>query len=508
MALRLGPVLQFRGNNNGYLVSALAVLDIEDGEPNVSVDGTVVYTCKAIASIPFDTPTMMAWRVDFRVAAGDGARQVDYEIAGERGSFVTPADGETPRIAYGSCNGYSDAKLMKAGDDHYERWRHLAGTHEKQPYHLLLMGGDQVYSDGMWKAIPELADWLERPADERFQAAYTKPMAKKLDQYFCKIYMERWQKAEIAQALRSIPTVMMWDDHDIMDGWGSYPASWHGSKVYKGIFEIARKYFKLFQLQCEADEQHPASIPGPGAFHLGFYNLGKMSLLVPDLRSERQPQPDQIISLPGWNAIYDWMAACPDEPGRHFLVMSSIPVAYLDLGVIEKLLGVLPGQQELEDDLRDHWSSPAHIQERKRLIHRLFMHAKEKKARVTILSGDVHVGALSVIESTRDADAGRGESVINQLISTGIVHPPPPALVRYVLETSASNIEQVDQGITATMQPLAGRNHYLIGARNWLAIEPDAQNRLWCNWHVEGVETPHTKVIHPIKIQTLPGEVE
>jgi hypothetical protein len=180
--------------------------------------------------------------------------------------------------------------------------------------------------------------------------------------------------------------------------------------------------------------------------------------------------------------------------------MSSIPIAYLNLGAIERLLGVLPGQQELEDDLRDHWSSPAHVQERKRLVHRLFSHAKDKNCRITILSGDVHVGALSVLESARDASVKRGESVINQLISTGIVHPPPPGLVRYVLETNASSVEVVDQGITAAMQPLAGRNHYLIGARNWLAIEPDDQSRLWCNWHVEDTETPLTKVIHPVEV--------
>ncbi|GAB2862059.1 alkaline phosphatase D family protein [Pseudoduganella ginsengisoli] len=505
MALNLGPILQFRGNTEEYLVSALVILDAADKEPRCTAAGAKEVTCKAIATIPFALPTMTAWRIEFHIIPGQ-ARQIDYEIEGERGSFLVPAAGETPRIAYGSCNGYSDAKLMKAGDDHYERWRHLTDTHAKQPYHLLLMGGDQVYSDGMWKEIKEMADWLDLPADERFQTPLTSSMAAELDQYFCKIYVERWNKAKIAQAFRSIPTVMMWDDHDIMDGWGSYPYNWHNSPVYQGIFEIARRYFRLFQLQCDANELHPASIKGANGFHLGFQRLGKMSLLVPDLRSERQPKPDQIISLASWDAIYDWMANCPDEPARHLLVMSSIPVAYQDLGTIEKLLGVLPGQQELEDDLRDHWSSPAHIQERKRLVHRLFSHAKSKRARVTILSGDVHVGALSVIESTRDAEAERGEAVINQLISTGIVHPPPPALVRYVLETNASSVEQVDQGITATMQPLAGRNHYLIGARNWLAIEPDPQNRLWCNWHVEGVETPHTKVIHPVKVTAAPGE--
>lgn len=498
MTLRLGPILQFRGNTRGYLVSALVILDHNDDAPNVEVDGAVTTLPVAIADIPFDTPTMRAWRIEFRPSAE--AHQVHYRIAGKIGSFVAPASGETPRIAYGSCNGYSDEKLMKAGADHYERWRHLAKTHAQQGFHLMLLGGDQVYSDAMWKKIPEMVDWIEKPAEKRFKSAFTAAMAKKLDQYFCGMYVERWKIPDIAAVLRSIPTIMMWDDHDIMDGWGSYPDKQHNSDVYQGIFKIARKYFKLFQLQCREGEAHPAAITNDGGFHLGFRDLGKLTFLIPDLRSERQPQPEQVISPASWNAIYEWMADCTAMPNQHLLLMSSIPIAYLNLGAIERLLGILPGQQELEDDLRDHWSSPAHVQERKRLVHRLFSHAREKKCRVTILSGDVHVGALSVLESTRDANVGRGESVINQLISTGIVHPPPPGLVRYVLETNASSIEVVDQGIVAAMQPLAGRNHYLIGARNWLAIEPDDQSRLWCNWHVEDTQTPLTKVIHPVEV--------
>jgi hypothetical protein len=38
--------------------------------------------------------------------------------------------------------------------------------------------------------------------------------------------------------------------------------------------------------------------------------------------------------------------------------------------LLEKLLGIFPGRQELEDDLRDQWLSIPHRQERLRLIHR------------------------------------------------------------------------------------------------------------------------------------------
>jgi hypothetical protein len=86
---------------------------------------------------------------------------------------------------------------------------------------------------------------------------------------------------------------------------------------------------------------------------------------------------------------------------------------------------------------------------------------------------------------------------INQLISTGVVHPSPPAIVRYVLETHAEKPDLIDPGITGNMQPIAPDGGYLIGERNWLAIEPDERNRLWANWHVEFSPQLTSRVIHP-----------
>lgn len=56
----------------------------------------------------------------------------------------------------------------------------------------------------------------------------------------------------------------------------------------------------------------------------------------------------------------------------------------------------------------------------------------EKKCDITILSGDVHVAAVGVLESDRN-DVSPNAAVINQLTSSGIVHPAPPAVMRYFL---------------------------------------------------------------------------
>jgi hypothetical protein len=137
-----------------------------------------------------------------------------------------------------------------------------------------------------------------------------------------------------------------------------------------------------------------------------------------------------------------------------------------------------------------------------RLIHRLLTFATDKGTRVTILSGDVHIAALGVIESRRTGDGVANSQVINQLTSSGIVHPAPPALVAFALDRLFDNTEEVDRGITATMERFPGTQKRFLSGRNWLSLEPDdpsGQDRIWANWFAEGSQSePYTKVIHPV----------
>ena len=45
---------------------------------------------------------------------------------------------------------------MKQVDDKNERWRDLGNKHASSPFHLLLLGGDQLYADSIWEAVPAI----------------------------------------------------------------------------------------------------------------------------------------------------------------------------------------------------------------------------------------------------------------------------------------------------------------------------------------------------------------
>jgi len=432
---------------------------------------------------------------DFAPPASEEAVVCDYSIEGQLKKRFTVPGRKTPlRFGYTSCNGFASLKEAKKIADKNERWRHLEAEHQKKPLHLLLMGGDQVYADSIWETVPSVGEWAELNKDKRIKAKYSKPMQEQVSKFYFDLYINRWGQPEVSEVLGQIPTVMMWDDHDIFDGWGSYEPSQQGCPVYQGIFEAAREHFQTFQLRTANAATHPSLLPGQNHFSMGF-TLGGVAVAVLDMRSERSQE--QVLSRLSWDAFYRWLDGLQDV--KHLLVLSSIPVVYPDFELIEDFLGFFPGQQEIEDDLKDHWLSRSHRMERLRMIHRLLAFAHEKRCRVTLLSGDVHVAAVGAIQSDRSSQEVPNANVINQLISSAIVHPAPPAVVLFFLKRISDKVEQVDRGITAEMLDFTGTDKKFIGARNWLSLTLDAQQRIWAEWHVENEKetAPYSKVIHP-----------
>jgi PhoD related phosphatase len=513
--LKLGPVLRFLGcEKNEWRFSVLAVTADIDLEPEIKLVGNPI-SLKTSLALPNTKSKVWIW--EGSTPMSDKTQTVQYSLNKTSFSFNIPAKNQKPSIAFSSCNGFSDPTLMKNVSDQNALWKRMKSLHDGVdtiksqrfgPWHILLMGGDQIYSDAMWnkKYCRSLSAWAELSWSQRKNRAFTSEMQKEVERFFEDVYITRWSQPEISIVMASIPSIMMWDDHDIFDGWGSYPFDQHNCPVYQGIFNIARKYFKLFQLQS-VDALPRPRLPEQDAFSQG-YRFADLGLLVLDMRSERMPKNpnetggqlllDQVMSDKSWNAIYKWMEA--QQGLSHLIVMSSIPVVHPSMDFLEKTLGFIPGQQELEDDFLDQWRSQAHKLERLRMIQRLLRFSAEKNCRVTILSGDVHVAAAGALESDRN-DVAPNARVINQLTSSGIVHPAPPAIVRAFLEQACKLVETVDRGITATMYEFPATSRRIIGARNFLTLEPEPnpQNRLWVNWWVEGEVNPTTKVIHPVQ---------
>ncbi|MBK8175643.1 MAG: alkaline phosphatase family protein [Rhodospirillales bacterium] len=422
------------------------------------------------------------------------AQDIDYGFAGEDAHwrFSVPAATETPAVAYASCNDLSTSAERKQIEDKTALWQQVLERHNDRPFHLLLMGGDQIYADHIWLDVEELRGFDELSRDARINRVSSPALADAIERFYADTYRQRFSQPRIAAALACIPTLMMWDDHDIIDGWGSYSREEQASPVFAAIFAAARRCFALFQLHSDPMAPDWPRLAGSAGFN-ALIPVGDIAFLVLDLRSERTRK--QVMTAASWDAVF---AAIDATDGlKHLLVMSSIPVVHADLSLAERALDIVPGRQDLEDDLHDQWTSYEHRIERLRVIRRLLSFADAKGTRVTILSGDVHVAALGVIEWQRPSARWQNAGVINQLTSSGIVHTPPPRIVRNFLEVIARATDPTDRDITARLLEFPGTRLRIIGARNWLSLEFDATFRMWANWHVEGDDTPLTKVVHP-----------
>ncbi len=523
MAIIMGPVLKFVGlQDDLWQVSALIVVDdapdAHGAFPNLSLayEHQDMQPAQSIeARRIHDHAGRYALRFDMTIPRVDAERKVTYRIPGafaDSFSFFIPGKNKQLSFAYASCNGFSEPGLMKDVNDHFALWDHLLKTapeavpNEPATHtHLLIMGGDQIYADSIWLEKQELGDWSTQPNAEANAHELTPGMKAEFDDFFFDLYVKRWAHPRnggkhSAQAMASIPTVMMWDDHDIIDGWGSYSEERNNCAVFKELFRAAEKHFHIFQQQAVRDTNMLSSgfLRQTGA-HTYLHRIDDIAILALDLRSERTPF--QVISKEHWSEIYDKLETLPDAT-RHLLVLSSIPVVHADFGLAEGLLNIWPGRQELEDDLLDHWNTEQHAEERRRFVHRLSKFCDEKRCRVTLLSGDVHIGAYGVIEDTRPT-LKNGPLTMNQLTASGIVHPPPGGFARFAIERMFANgADEIDVGIVANLKPPGAGKRLFIGARNWLSldIEPaSARGRIWAKWHAEDdLRTPRTKVIDRI----------
>lgn len=430
------------------------------------------------------------WRAEFKLPVPAVGTAVSYDIkigaaaltdphGRTKWQFHLPGKTEQPRIAYGSCNGFSSAKLARDTDNPYLLWQKMAQQHEANPYSLLLLGGDQVYADDIWESrrCPSLQAWSELNAKAQEAAPVTPTMAKEIADFYNWLYLDRWKDPTMALMFASIPAVMMWDDHDIFDGWGSYPEQRQNCAVFQAVFQGASRTFDVFQLRCGTRNRLNAQA-AHRSMTLKFHDY---HILVLDNRSERTPE--QIMAEEHWREVKAWLASLKSQRVSNLLVMTGVPAVYRSFAAVEKILDTTPWQEELEDDVHDHWSARAHQAERMRLVMVLLNFLELTAApqcKALILSGDVHVGALGQIWNART------KMGLTQVIASGIVHPPPSAFAWAGIQLMTSDTPEAlgDGDVTAEMLTPLSAPRYLR-TRNFATLQLGTDQKIWINWICE-----------------------
>jgi hypothetical protein len=481
----MGPILGFEGNGR---YTALVVVTGPIEKMVWAVDGKMT-AFEKIAELH----NGVALRAEFKVPPVKKPRACEYSVqcggeamhntaAESSWSFWLPGDAD-PKIAYCSCNGFSSLKLLKDTPKPYALWERMGDQHKKAPYSLLLMGGDQIYADSIWEygGPPSLQDWSQLDQEKRDVKAASETMLEEINEFYERTYVKRWSNPPLAKVFARIPTVMMWDDHDIFDGWGSYPDELQRTPVFQAIFGKARRAFEIFQLR--GLEKNRSIISPDSAFTMSV-DLGPHRILVLDNRSQRTQT--MIMSETHWDAVKAELEATLGPKQKSLLVMTAVPVVYRSFALIENMFAMSKKFEAEEDDVLDHWSAERHRQERDKFIHVILdALARAKGSRAVLLSGDVHVAGVGMVHDSRR------DLKIYQVIASGIVHPPPTLLQWLGLKALTSDEpEPIGDGDVVLEMLKASGAAEIIRDRNFARISVSEDGKMWINWECE-----ETKVI-------------
>jgi alkaline phosphatase D len=407
------------------------------------------------------------WRARFTLPA---SRASEYRWNGT--TYVVECDltGDL-RLAYVSCNGEEVGDMDREGSERNAMWERLRGEHQRQPFALMLHGGDQVYADEVTDGHELSHDWLQRIPRAPSRAALEN-LRHHLRERFLERYAALYAAPQFAWLAARVPSLMQWDDHDICDGWGSLRRSRTYSPVGQTLFNVARESFLLFQ-QAATDGDLPARFADPTGQHLGWVIHGPdLRILAPDLRTERTRR--QIMGPSGWAMME---AEAERQLQGHTLLMSSVPLLGPRLSLLEALMVLIPRMQKYEDDLRDQWQSRAHRDEWRRMLRLVCDLAQRDGHDITAVSGEIHLATRAVM------DLGGGLH-LNQLVASGIAHrAPPKGWARFLGALSWLGEDPLpDHPIRIARLP-GQRNRY-VAERNYLIFDRKSGN--WtARWDLE-----------------------
>ena len=328
-------------------------------------------------------------------------------------------------MIFGSCrmpDTEDEEERASTGTDAIAAYaRRMLGQNERDWPDSLMLLGDQVYADETSKATQE---WLatRRDLDEP-------PGIEVADfEEYVHLYREAWRTPLFRWLLSTVPTSMIFDDHDVSDDWNTSQAwrdevgatDWWKYRergalmsywIYQHIGNMAPEdlaadetYQKVLAADGDAEDiladfadDAAQEVNGRKSMRWSYRrDFGNVRLLVIDTRSGR------ILSGGARSMVsddeFEWIEKHADGEYEHLLIGSSLPWlmphAISHLQSMNEVACRRPGRRgRFAEKLRqasdlEHW--PAFRQSSDRLSRLILRIAKGPVSTVCVLSGDVH----------------------------------------------------------------------------------------------------------------------
>ncbi|KAK9452777.1 hypothetical protein V1511DRAFT_506963 [Dipodascopsis uninucleata] len=364
-------------------------------------------------------------------------------------------------------------------------WKDVLNKHKNLGgLHAMLGGGDQIYADRMWSEVSSLRDWLNTKGKlNRRDYEWTDRLEQDINLAYFFFYSNHFDRPGIRDCLAQIPNVFQIDDHDIFDGFGSYPDYMQNSNVFVNIGRIAFHFYLLFQhhtteplLLANPQLTDLFTVTGRGWHFIKLFGP-QCAVIGPDTRAERRE--NNIIGEQSYNEFFARIRALPPSI-KHIVFMLAVPIVYPRLAMVEHILsgvktikratngawnmlgkasskvasvvgakesttsafegvkkafgksGLMSslvsgfGEIDLLDDLADHWTHENHATERTYFVRNLQRISMEKCVRITFVSGDVHCCGMGKFYNPEQPE---NYQMMVQVITSAISNVPPPSAV-------------------------------------------------------------------------------
>lgn len=430
MSLLLGPVLRHVGETT-------AMVWVQTDEPaEVEVLGCSARTFQVqdhhYALVPVhglapDSTTEYQVHIDGAQVWPEPDSEFPPSVIRTRG----PAKSDRLRLIFGSCRypKTGDAKIdNKLGLDALDCYaaRLTAQPHEQWPDVLILLG-DQVYADEL---TPEARRQItgrrtnkKRPPDEVVSFGE-----------YVGLYRHTWGDPEIRWVMSTLPTAMIFDDHDIRDDWNTSAAwraavnkkPWWRDRIRSGLasYWVYQHIGNLSPQQLEQDEDYQQvlaatgdcwpllseladradrEVDGEKGLRFSFrWDLGRSRLIMIDSRNSRILEDGNRKML--GDGEFSWVEKHVNEGLEdldHLILASSLPwllpPAIGDMQTVNEFAANRTGLRgAAAEKVRqtvdfEHW--PAFLASFLRLSHLIIDaagHSDRGPATVSVLSGDVH----------------------------------------------------------------------------------------------------------------------
>ena len=379
---------------------------------------------------------------------------------------------EEVRVSFGSCrvtgprtrrdNRRSLWRPRALGVDALAALAHRLRSTPEQDAHawpdVLVLLGDQVYADS---PSPQAADWIRRRRDIRVPPG---DGVADFEEY-TQLYREAWGDPAVRWLLSTVPSSMIFDDHDVHDDWNTsrvwrqrmQSTGWWRDRIVGGLasywlyqhlgnldpdtlsreplYERVRSVDDAWPLLEEFAQAADAEADGAKGYRWSFRrDVGRTRLLVVDSRCGRilESGSREMVSAAEWA----WIVEQCHNDGEldHLLIATSLPlllptaVHHLeawDQAVCDDAWGSRAadlGERVRQAADLEHWAA---FTDSFRLMTGLLADVGAGRlgpapASITVLSGDVHFAYLA--EARFPAERGV-LSRVHQAVSSPLRNP-------------------------------------------------------------------------------------